>query len=122
MSKAARNQFVDLFFRFQQMVQSLKALPSLRGLTPEHEALLTMIGAHWHAGEALSVRQAMRREELGSPATIHKRLQHLRSLGLIDLHTSERDSRKRMIVPTSEAIDYFAGQSKAIRAIAKQAN
>ena len=120
MSKAARNELIDLFFRFQQIVQSLKTLPSLQDLTPEHEALLNLVGAYWHAGDTLSVRQAMRSEHLGSPATIHKRLQYLRNLGLIDLQTSEQDSRKRMIVPTAEAISFFSGQAKAIKSVAKQ--
>ena len=122
MGKSVRNEWIDLFFRFQQMVQSLKALPSLQDLSPEHEALLNMVGSHWHAGQSLSVRQAMRTEQLGSPATIHKRLQQLRGAGLIDLQTSELDSRKRMIVPTAEAISFFSGQAKAIKAVAKQAD
>jgi len=121
MSKSAHNELIDLFFRFQQIVQSLRTLPHLKDLTPEHEALLNLVGAHWHAGETLSVRQAMRNEHLGSPATIHKRLQQLRSAGLIDLRTSDQDSRKRMIVPTAEAIGFFSGQAKAIRTVAKMA-
>ncbi|NCV89323.1 MAG: hypothetical protein EBX59_04870 [Betaproteobacteria bacterium] len=121
MSKAARNELIDLFFRFQHIVQSLRSLPGLQNLTPEHEALLNFIGVSWHAGQALSVRQAMRNEQFGSPATIHKRLQCLRQAGLIDLQTSEQDSRKRMIIPTAEAIGFFSGQAKAIKTVAKQA-
>jgi hypothetical protein len=120
MSKTTRNELVDLFFRFQHSVQSLKTLPSLQALTPEQEALLNLVGSYWHAGEALSVRQAVRNEHLGSPATIHKRLQYLRSLGLIDLQTSALDSRKRMVVPSSDAIGYFSGQAKAIKSVTKQ--
>ena len=119
MSKNARSELVDLFFRFQSMVQALRSLPGIEALSPEHEALLNLIGSHWHAGQTLSVREAMRSAAYGSPATIHKRLHVLRIIGLIDLEVAENDSRKRIIVPSAHAISYFAAQAKAIKSATK---
>ncbi|NBP39515.1 MAG: hypothetical protein EBV34_13935 [Betaproteobacteria bacterium] len=119
MGKSARSELIDLFFRFQSMVQALRSLPGVEGLSPEHEALLKLVGSHWHSGHSLSVREAMRNEAFGSPATIHKRLHFLREIDLIDLEVAENDSRKRIIVPTANAVDYFVAQAKAIKTLTK---
>ena len=119
MTKSARSELVDLFFRFQSMVQALRSLPGVEGLSPELEALLNLIGSHWHSRKTLSVREAMRSAAYGSPATIHKRLHFLRAIGLIDLEVAANDSRKRIIVPTAHAIGFFAAQAKAMKSLTK---
>jgi DNA-binding MarR family transcriptional regulator len=47
--------------------------------------------------------------------TIHRRLKKLRALELIELETSEADSRKREIVPTKKALDFFSAKAKAMQ-------
>jgi len=53
---------------------------------------------------------------LGSSATIFKRLKRLRQMDLVTLLEAPDDPRKRQIVPTTRALDYFSSQALAIRA------
>ena len=52
-------------------------------LTANHLALLESIAIAWHADKPLSVREAIAQENLGSPATLHKRLMVLRNEGYV---------------------------------------
>ena len=115
MSKDTKGELLSLYFRFAALTDSLKGLYGGAEL-PDIEALLQVLCAHWHAGSPLSVRQVMQFERLGSSATIFKRLKRLRQMDLVTLLEAPDDPRKRQIVPTTRALDYFSSQALAIRA------
>ena len=85
-------------------------------MTPELETLLAVIGTAWQADKPLAVRKLLIREELGSPATIHKRIHQLKDAGF---EGQEGDSRVRLVVPTEQALRYFAEHAKVIQQAAK---
>ncbi|NDG34091.1 MAG: CBS domain-containing protein [Betaproteobacteria bacterium] len=105
----------DYVHRYRQLIETIRETADFDGLTPDHEELLDVVCEHWHAGTPLTVRQVMSFEHLASTVTIHRRLKKLRLLELIDLETSKSDSRKREIVPTKQALDYFSAKAKAMQ-------
>ena len=112
-TKSNQNQ-VDLYFHYQSLLQKATASQGLDELSPDHLALLVLIGRHWHDGESMSVRQLMQMRDVASPATIHKRLHQLKDADLVSFEESATDTRKRMIAPTKRALAYFSAASKAM--------
>ncbi|MFM8882925.1 MAG: hypothetical protein ACKOGK_11880 [Betaproteobacteria bacterium] len=56
-------------------------------MTPELETLLAVIGTAWQADKLYPVRKLLIREELGLPATIHKRIHQLKDAGFVSFDT-----------------------------------
>lgn len=77
------------------------------------EKLLEIIGCcHFH--EPLTVTEAMELAEIGSPATIHRKLDDLLTAGLI-YHSYETGNRRtKYLQLTSKAIGYFSLLSEAM--------
>ncbi|NCW99186.1 MAG: hypothetical protein EBW71_09440, partial [Betaproteobacteria bacterium] len=50
-TKSNQNQ-VDLFFHYQSLLHKATTSQGLEELSPDHVALLLLIGSHWHDGEA----------------------------------------------------------------------
>jgi DNA-binding MarR family transcriptional regulator len=73
----------------------------------------------WQAEKPYTVRKLLIREELGSPATIHKRIHQLKDAGFVSFEGQEGDSRVRLVVPTEQALRYFAEHAKVIQQAAK---
>jgi hypothetical protein len=117
MNKNTKNELLALYFRYVSLTDSLKGLYGCDGLTPELEALLQALCAHWHAGAPLSVREAMQLGELSSSATLFKRIRRLRQLDLVVLNKNPEDPRKGQLVPTSRALDYFSRRASAMRSV-----
>jgi hypothetical protein len=55
----------------------------------------------------MTVREAINLSALGSPATLHKRITHLRQKELLSAHSEQGDRRAKYLVPTQQALDYF---------------
>jgi hypothetical protein len=84
-------------------------------INANERALLEAVVLAWHQGQPLSVRQAIAMEELGSPATLHKRLSHLRDLGLVADVTTDADRRTKRLAPTEATLSYYAQLGEAMR-------
>lgn len=103
----------DIYLRFLQLAQSIRALPTLPALDPLEEKLLGEIA---HAGlkqARLSVRDLMAQRELGSPATIHTRLKSMRQKGWILLADTE-DARRKQIELSDAAQEHLQKLSACI--------
>jgi hypothetical protein len=72
------------------------------------------------AGERLSVRDMMAKDELGAPATIHGRLKSMREKGWIVLADTE-DTRRKQVELSDAALRHFAQLSRALVKAAKGA-
>jgi hypothetical protein len=114
-----KKELIALYLRFRTLLESLKDLPAADVMTPELEKLLAVIGNAWHAGKPYPVRKLLIIEELGSPATIHKRIHQLKDAGFLSFENLERDSRVRLVVPTDQALRHFAEHAKVIQQAAK---
>ena len=75
--------------------------------------LLDIIGTcHFH--EPLTVTEAMQLQEIGSPATIHRKLDDLVAAGLVYHYQEPGNKRTKYIKLTSDAIGYYAQLSQAM--------
>ncbi|NBT80959.1 MAG: hypothetical protein EBT56_04760 [Betaproteobacteria bacterium] len=117
--RTSKKELIALYLRFRTLLDSLKELPAADVITPELDTLLAVIGNAWQAGKPYPVRKLLIREELGSPATIHKRIHQLKDAGFVSFETLEHDSRVRLIVPTEQAQRHFAELAKVILQAAK---
>lgn len=96
----------DVYLRFLNLAQALRALPSLPALDPLEERILAIVGRAREAEQRLCVRDVMAQAELGAPATIHTRLKGMRKKGWILLADTE-DSRRKQVELTPAALAYF---------------
>jgi len=108
----------DIYLRFLQLTQAIRGLPSLPPLDPLEERILAWVARATRAGERLSVRDMMAKEELGAPATIHGRLKSMREKGWIALADTE-DARRKQVELTEDALRHFAHLSRALVKAAK---
>lgn len=109
----------DVYFRFLQLADAIRGLPSLQPLDPLEERILALIARTGEQDGRLCVRDMMAKEQLGAPATIHTRLKSMRAKGWIMLSDTE-DARRKQIELTQGAIRYFETLSKCIVEAAKQ--
>ncbi|HEX5311397.1 helix-turn-helix domain-containing protein [Aquabacterium sp.] len=101
-SKAA----ADVYFRFLQLADAIRGLPSLPALDPLEERILAFIAKANRNEERLSVRDMMGKQELGAAQTIHTRLKSMRDKGWIKLADTE-DARRKQIELTQGALSHF---------------
>ena len=77
------------------------------------EKLLDIIGCcHFH--EPLTVTEAMSLQEIGSPATIHRKLDDLLIAGLIWHEQMPDNKRTKYLRLTIKAVGYYALMSEAM--------
>lgn len=103
----------EIYLRFLQLSQAIRGLPALPPLDPLEERMLAWVARATRAGERLSVRDMMAKEELGAPATIHGRLKSMREKGWIMLADTE-DARRKQVELTDGALRHFAQLSRAL--------
>lgn len=108
MKENTRSLFISAYLRFLELSSAVEALPGMDFFDPNHKALFEAILLSWSQGRALTVREAIGRAELGSPATLHKRLVRLRQAELVTVQFIEGDRRSKLLVPTEKGLDYIS--------------
>ena len=76
--------------------------------------LLNEIAVQHYDGKNITVTQAMLLTNIASPATIHRKLNNLIEVSLIEQVFNGKNRRTKYLIPTKEAESYFAKMSKAI--------
>lgn len=102
----------NIYLRFLNLAQAVRTLPGLPNLEAGEERLLNRLASAWSQGKPYSVRLAMQLDDIGSPATVYRKLQLLADYGLVDIRRDETSSRSKLIVPTPTALAYFDKLSK----------
>lgn len=105
----------DVYLRFLKSRQNLRDAGGL-ALDANQRVLLEEVVLAWDLGRPMTVGQAIALVELGSPATLHKRLMVLREQGLLTEMAVEGDRRTKFLVATPKALEYFNGLGGAMRA------
>lgn len=108
MKENTRSLFIGAYLRFLELAAAVEALPGMDFFDPNHKALFEAILLRWSQGNAMTVREAIGRAELGSPATLHKRLVRLRQADLITVEHTEGDRRSKLLIPTDKGLDYVS--------------
>jgi hypothetical protein len=101
---------VNLFFTSNLLLHGigLQSQPLLKSgeTSANHKVLFEAAAVHWAAGEPLTVREIIYQSALGSPATLHKRLQSLIAQDFLKAESETADRRTKYISPTPKGLKY----------------
>ncbi|MFN6407188.1 MAG: hypothetical protein ACK4VU_06715 [Limnohabitans sp.] len=113
MMEKTNSPFVSAYLRFLQLAQVVQALPNGLEMDANEKALLQAVVLRWYEGQPMTVREAIGLTELGSPATLHKRITRLRDKDMLSTLNQDGDRRAKFLIPTQRTLDYFShlGQS-----------
>jgi hypothetical protein len=105
--------FATAYLKFLQLTRVVKALPDGMGMDANESALLQAVALRWYENQPMTVREAIGLADLGSPATLHKRITRLREKEMLSTLNIEGDRRAKYLTPTQRTIEYFShlGQS-----------
>jgi Fe2+ or Zn2+ uptake regulation protein len=111
------------YLRYLEMTQSLIQLnSSITAIDETAKRLLEIIALSHAQNQPLTVSEAMALEPIASPGTIHRKLDTLRELGLINQVFQGDNRRTKYLVTTSVADDYFDTLGRVlIEAVATEA-
>ena len=109
------------YLRFLQLAKAIDGLPSLPSLDANESALLDALAVQWFAGNPLTVMQAMGLSNLGSPATMHRRIARLRKMGMIATDEDVNDTRIKRLILTPAAVAHFEQLGQSLQTAAASA-
>ena len=101
-------QMAKSYFHFLALISDPVCFHEKKGFDANHKALFESAVIHWSLGKPLSVLETINQAELGSPATLHKRLQRLIAQDFVQSECSEADKRTKFISPTPKGMRYMA--------------
>ena len=102
-----RSPFKSAYLRFLQLVSAVEAPPGLEQFDANEKALFDSVVLRWAQGAPLTVREAIGQADLGSPATLHKRLQRLIAKDLLVAEHQGQDRRTKYLMPSQQGMVYI---------------
>ena len=87
------------YLRFLQLAKAIQNLPDAPLLDANENALLEAIALRWFEQKPMTVREAIGLSNLGSPATLHKRITRLRDRDLVKTFSQADDKRAKFLTP-----------------------
>ncbi len=96
----------ETYFRFLRLSAAVEDLHAHEELDANHKALFEVVALHWSQGQPLSVRDTIGQTSLGSPATLHKRLQRLIAMDFLKSEALDTDRRTKFVSPSEKGMDY----------------
>ena len=111
----------QIYLRFLNLIHALDGAQHAPGMDLDAKKLLEVIAVQHSQEKPLTVTDAMALHTIASPATIHRKLDQLRELGLIDTVFEGKNRRTKYLVPTQAAHDYFERFGKAMEQALAQA-
>ena len=114
--KSNKSTFASAYLRFLQLTRVIQALPDGMEMDANEKALLQAVVLRWYEDQPMTVREAIALADLGSPATLHKRVTRLREKEMLSTLNLEGDRRAKFLIPTQRTLDYFnhLGQSMQV--------
>jgi len=103
----SQSPFASAYLRFLQLAKVVQALPDGQEMDANESALLQSVVLRWYESEPMTVREAIGLAQLGSPATLHKRITRLREKDMLCTLNQEGDRRAKFLIPTQRTLDYF---------------
>lgn len=107
------NLMVEAYLRFVRLMETVEAAPSFPRLDHIEKKLLEFIALSEAAGKALLVSDVIYANDIGSPATLHRRISNLEKQGLIRFG-ADIDGRKKCVELTPKSRDYWSKMGKCI--------
>jgi len=87
-------------------------------ITPKDEQLLMIVALAYAKETRLSVLDLLENKDMGAHSTVHKRIQKLRQLNMIEYDRTE-DRRRFQVNPTADLLRYFDQLGNSMIAIGK---
>ena len=106
----------NAYLRFLQLAKAIQSLPDAPLLDANENALLEAIALRWFENKPMTVREAIGISQLGSPATLHKRITRLRNRDLVQTFNQPDDKRAKYLIPTDKSIAMFKDFGKKMNA------
>jgi len=104
------------YLRFLQLSKAIQNLPDAPLLDANENALLEAIALRWFEQKPMTVREAIGLSNLGSPATLHKRITRLRNRDLVQTFSQTDDKRAKFLIPTEKSLGMFNDYGKKMSA------
>jgi DNA-binding MarR family transcriptional regulator len=111
-----RSPTENAYLRFLQLAKAIQSLPDAPLLDANENALLEAIALRWFENKPMTVREAIGISQLGSPATLHKRITRLRNRDLVQTFNQPDDKRAKYLIPTDKSIAMFKDFGKKMNA------
>ncbi|WP_295523509.1 hypothetical protein [Limnohabitans sp. Rim8] len=102
------------YLRFLKLTQSVKSTHIGVQLTPMETHVLQEVALRYFEERALTVSEALALKDLGSPATMHKRIKRLRHAGLLSFKQEDTDHRTKYLIATPLATLHFERMGEAM--------
>ena len=106
----------QIYMRFLNLLHTLEGGEHAPSMDLDAKKLLEFIAMRHEQQKPLTVTEAMALSTIASPATIHRKLDQLRELGMIDTVFEGKNRRTKYLVPTQAAHDYFEHIGQAMQA------
>ena len=104
-----------LYLRFLRIARDVDVQKTpVKNIDSTALLLLNEIAVQHYDGKNITVTQAMLLTKIASPATVHRKLNKLIEVSLIEQVFEGKNRRTKYLIPTKEAESYFAKMSKAI--------
>ncbi len=102
-----RQPFKSAYLRFLQLMDAVETLPGMPEFDANEKALFDAVVLRWSQGQPMTVREAIGLSELGSPATLHKRLQRVIGKDLLVAYHEGQDRRTKFLKPSDKGLAYI---------------
>jgi hypothetical protein len=122
MNDSKSSPLASAYLRFLQLARAVQEMPDGSGMDANETALLEAVVLRWHEGQAMTVREAISLEHLGSPATLHKRITRLREKEMLTTFNQEGDRRAKFLVPTERTLAHFSQLGRSLQQVQVQAD
>jgi Fe2+ or Zn2+ uptake regulation protein len=103
----------NAFLHFLNLTASFENEP-IHQIDLQSKKILETIAWRHQSGQALTVTQAMHMDHIASAATIHRKLDHLRDLGLVQTIYQGNNRRTKFMAPTKLSNRYFEKINKVM--------
>ena len=105
----------QIYLRFLNLIHALDGGQHAPTMDLDAKKLLEVIAVRHAQQKPLTVTDAMALNNIASPATIHRKLDQLRELGMIDTVFEGKNRRTKFLVPTQQAHTYFDKVGEAMQ-------
>jgi DNA-binding MarR family transcriptional regulator len=107
MTKKVSMSNQNAYLRFLNLLRGVESTLLPPSLDSTSKCLLERIACQHAIGQPLTITEAMALHDVASPATIHRKIDDLRTAGLVDTEFQGDNRRTKYLTPTSKARKYF---------------
>ena len=112
-----RSPFKSAYLRFLHLISAVEAMPGAQDIDANEKALFDVLALRWSRGQSMTVREAISQSQLGSPATLHKRLKRLIAKDLVVACHEGADRRTKYLQPSDKGMLYIEWLSAQLAAV-----